>query len=88
MSDAALRKWTATQITETLNLAARERFQRLSLLRGLARRVHSEEMDNFVRSRVRLARLQLDEQAAGEPERAALQLAIDWATSSVRFDLI
>lgn len=88
MSDAALQKWTATQITETLNLEARERFQRLALLRGLARRLGSEEIDSFVRKHVRLARLQLDGQAAGESERAALQLAIAWATSSVSFDLI
>ena len=88
MSDAALRKWTATQITETFSLEAKDRFERLSLLRRLARRLGSNEIESFVRDHVRLARLQLDEQAAGESERAALQLAIEWATSSVDFDLI
>lgn len=84
----ALRKWTATQITETLDLESHERFRRLLLLRKLADEVGAQDVANLVRSHVRLARLQLVGQAAGEPERAALETVISWATSDVDFELI
>lgn len=88
LPERALRKWTATQIVEAIDLDTPEKFRRLRLLRNLANEVGDQDAESLVRSYVRFARLQLANQPAGESERQALQTVISWSTSLVDFDLI
>jgi hypothetical protein len=88
LPERAFRKWTATQLVEAIDLGTLEKFRRLRLLRKLANEVEDQEAENLVRGYVRLARLQLADQPAGQSERQTLQTVISWSTSPVDFDLI
>ena len=83
-----LRKWAATQVTETMSLGTQEKFQRLRVLRAFAEEVGESELAATVRGFVGWARHDLLEQQGGEPERRALEQILEWATATVEFDLI
>lgn len=87
-SSPVLRKWAATQVTETMSLGTHERFKRLRLLRTFAEDVGEPELAKTIRGFVGWARLDLLGQQCGEPERRALDQILEWATAAVEFDLI
>ncbi len=84
----ALRKWAATQVTETMSLDTHEKFARLRLLRTFAEEVGESELAATIRGFMGWARLDLLGQQGGEPERRALEQILEWATAKVEFDLI
>lgn len=88
LAPEVLAKWTATQITELLELDFRERSRRLLLLRRLAEETGAQDVVGLVRGYVRLVRLQVDGYETGEPERQVLRNVIAWSTSDVDFELI
>lgn len=83
-----LRKWAATQVTETMSLDTNEKFKRLRLLRAFADEVGESELAATIRGFVGWARRDLLGQQGGEPERRALEQILEWATATVEFDLI
>lgn len=83
-----LRKWVATQVTETMSLGTQEKFKRLRVLRAFAEEVGESELAATIRGFVGWARLDLLGQQGGEPERRALEQILGWATATVEFDLI
>lgn len=87
-SSPVLRKWAATQVTETMSLDTHERFKRLRLLRTFAEDVGERELATTIRGFVGWARLDLLGHQGGEPERRALDQILEWATATVEFDLI
>ena len=87
-SSPVLRKWAATQVTETMSLDTHEKFKRLRLLRAFAEQVGERELATTIRGFVGWARLDLLGQQGGEPERKAVGQILDWATAAVEFDLI
>lgn len=88
LSSPVVRKWAATQVTETLDLPTREQFRRLQLLRGLAVDLGEADVASTVLAVIRWARLSAIRQPGGEPERAALAQVIEWAGMEVDFALI
>jgi len=87
-SSPVLRKWAATQVTETMSLDTHEKFKRLRLLRAFAEEVGERELATTIRGFVGWARLDLLGQQGGEPERRAVGQILEWATAAVEFDLI
>ncbi|MFD1248978.1 hypothetical protein ACFQ3F_14350 [Nocardioides ginsengisoli] len=87
-SSPVLRKWAATQVTETMSLDTHEKFKRLRLLRAFAEQVGERELETTIRGFVGWARLDLLGQQGGEPERRAVGQILEWATAAVEFDLI
>lgn len=83
-----VRKWAATQVTETMSLETPERFKRLRLLRAFVEEVGEPDVAVVIRGFVGWARLDLLGQQGGEPERQALSQIVEWATRKVEFDLI
>ena len=83
-----VRKWAATQVTETMSLETTERFKRLRLLREFVEEVGEPDVAAVIRGFVGWARLDLLGQQGGEPERRALLQIVEWATMEVEFDLI
>lgn len=87
-SRPVLRKWAATQVTETMGMDTHEKFKRLRLLRAFAEEVGESDLAATIRGFVGWARLDLLGQQGGEPERKALEQILEWATATVDFDLI
>lgn len=80
-----VRKWVASQVTETMDLETHERFKRLRLLRAFVEEVGQPDVAVVIRRFVRWARLDLLGQQGGEPERKALSQIVEWATMKVEF---
>ena len=87
-TSAVVKKWAATQVTETMSLDAPEKFRRLRLLRAFAEDLGELELAATIRRFVAWVRLDLLGQQCGEPERQALAQIVEWATAKVDFDLI
>jgi hypothetical protein len=88
LTTPVVRKWAATQVTETMSLETTERFKRLRLLREFVEEVGEPDVAAVIRGFVGWARLDLLGQQGGEPERRALSQVVEWATMEVDFDLI
>jgi hypothetical protein len=88
LTTPAVQKWTATQVTETMDLPTVERFARLRLLRDLAADLGEPQVEAVVRGFVGWARLDLVGQQGGQPERQALAQVLEWAQMKIDFDLI
>lgn len=84
----AIKKWTAAQVTETMNLDTPDKFRRLRSLRAFAEGAGEPEIAAAVRGFVRLARLELLGQQGSERERQVVAQIIEWATMTVDFDLV
>ncbi len=84
----AVKKWVATQVTETMSLDTPERFRRLRSLREFAEEAAEPELAATVRRFVGWARLDMLGQSGGERERQALAQIVEWATLQVEFDLV
>lgn len=82
-SSPVLRKWAATQVTETMSLDTHEKFKRLRLLRAFAEQVGERELETTIRGFVGWARLDLLGQQGGEPERRVVCRVLEWATAAV-----
>jgi hypothetical protein len=88
MPPDVVKKWTATQMSATIGLAAPEQFKRLRLLREFATELGALDVETAVRGFTRWARLALLGDTGGDVERESLDRVMAWMTMTVEFDLV